>query len=153
MASHPSEQQEDNLLVSSGGVLYRINKGSIEVCLIAKKDMRVWALPRGRVEPGETPEQTAIREVREETGFTAKVSEKIDEINFHFYSKTDDKLIHRLVHFYLMPWEGGELGPLDKEVDVAQWYPIDEAIRTLKYENEKEVLRKARRLLKKEEKS
>jgi hypothetical protein len=52
-----------------------------------------------------------------------------------------------------MPWEGGELGPLDKEVDVAQWYPIDEAIRTLKYENEKEVLRKARRLLKKEEKS
>lgn len=144
------EREDENILVSSGGVLYRVESNAIEVCLIAKREMRVWALPRGRVEPGETPEQTAIREVREETGFTASVQEKVDEINFHFYSRSDDRLIHRVVHFYLMPCVSGELGPLDKEVDTAQWYPIDQAVRTLKYENEKEILRKARRILKRE---
>src|SRR5947209_6163146 len=119
--NNESEEQEP-ILVSSGGVLYRKNPGAIEVCLIAKRDMKVWAIPRGRVEPGENPEETAIREVREETGFQAKVLEKLDEINFQFYSRNEDRLIHRIVHFYLMLCENDTPGEIDKEVDTARWY-------------------------------
>ncbi|MCL5054478.1 MAG: NUDIX hydrolase [Firmicutes bacterium] len=144
----PSNGNEEFTLVSSGGVLYRSENGEIQVCLIAKKGMKVWALPRGRVEPGETPEETALREVKEETGFSAKILEKIDQIHFRFYSKIDDEYIHRIVHFYLMPWENEKPGKRDKEVDTARWYPIDKAIQMLKYENEKEILKKAKKSLK-----
>jgi 8-oxo-dGTP pyrophosphatase MutT (NUDIX family) len=138
---------KDFVLVSAGGVLFRKRDSEIEVCLISKRDRNVWALPRGRVEEGETPDQTAVREVREETGFQAKVLRKIDEISFHFYSKTDDRLIYRTVHFFLMPLENSEQGIVDSEVGRVEWFPIEQAIRVLKYENEKEILRKARNLL------
>lgn len=149
MLSMFAHEEEESILVSSGGVLFRVSDGVFLVCLIAKQEMRVWALPRGRVEGGETPEETALREVLEETGFSARVLEKLDEIHFYFYSHTDEKLIHRIVHFFLMQCEDGEPAQLDQEVDMAKWYPINEAIRMLKYENEKEILRKARRVLKK----
>jgi len=143
------DSNDEPILVSAGGVVVREKEGDFEVCLIAKQEGRNWALPRGRVEGMETPEETAVREVREETGFQAKVLEKLDEVHFHFYSRDDDMLIHRMVHFYLMRAEGGAPAPLDEEVDAAKWYPIKAAIHALKYENEKEVVRKARQILKK----
>jgi len=143
--------EKEETLISAGGVVYRTNPGEIEICLIAKQEMRIWALPRGRVEFGETPEEAAIREVREETGFIASVQGKLDEITFRFFSNIDDRFIYRIIHIFLMRWESGEPGPLDQEIDLVKWFPLSEAIRTLKYENEKEVLRKAKRLLKKQE--
>jgi 8-oxo-dGTP diphosphatase len=153
MPSNELNGKEEFTLVSSGGVLYRLHNDEIQVCLIAKKGMKVWALPRGRVEPGETSEQTALREVREETGFKAKILEEIDQIHFRFYSKIDDEFIHRIVHFYLMSWENIKPEKRDKEVDTAQWYQIDNGIQILKYDNEKEVLKKAKKIIKSQLKS
>ncbi|MBI2267683.1 MAG: NUDIX hydrolase [Armatimonadetes bacterium] len=129
-------------IVSSGGVVYRCD-GGLSFCIIAKKNMNVWALPRGRVEPGETPEQTALREVLEETGLSTAVLEKIDEIDFHFFSHSEQCLYHKIVHFYLMECISEDPSQKDEEADAVAWYPPEEAMEILKYQNEKEIVRKA----------
>lgn len=136
-------------LVSSGGVLFKRDKNRTKVCLIAKRDMKVWALPRGRVEKDETSEITAVREVREETGFHAKILDKIGETKFQFYSKSDRCIINRVVHFYLMESVEGDVNIRDQEADAVYWCSTDEALTLLKYDNEREILEKAKVFLEK----
>jgi len=143
----PKEERQEELQVSSGGVVYKKEGSQYKVCLIAKKGGRVWALPKGRVEPGETPEETAYREVREETGFVAEVREKIDEINYYFYWKDNQTLYHKIVFFYLMPLKEEAFHGRDSEADIVRWHTLGEAYRMLTYLNEKEVMRKAQRAL------
>lgn len=136
-------------LISSGGVVFKREKSRTKVCIIAKHGMKVWALPRGRVEGTETPEATAIREVREETGFHAKILEKIGETRFQFYSRSDRCIINRVVHFFLMESVEGDINVRDQEADAVYWCHIDEAIVLLKYDNEREILKQAKAVLEK----
>lgn len=142
--SIPSHEEEQ---ISAGGVVYRKEGTQFKICLIAKKKQRVWALPKGRVDPGETPEQTAVREVHEETGLLTEVKGLVDQIDYHFYWRENETLYHKMVYFYLMAPVGGELSPNDPEADLARWFSVGDAYRQLTYLNEKEILRKAQRLL------
>ncbi|MFH0803226.1 MAG: reverse transcriptase-like protein [bacterium] len=147
LTEKPKEERQEELQVSSGGVVYKKEGSQYKVCLIAKKGGRIWALPKGRVEPGETPEETAYREVREETGFVAEVREKIDEINYYFYWKDNQTLYHKIVFFYLMPLKEEVFHGRDSEADIVRWHTLGEAYRMLTYLNEKEVMRKAQKAL------
>jgi 8-oxo-dGTP pyrophosphatase MutT (NUDIX family) len=143
------ERRED-VQISAGGVLYRRNGHHVQVCLISKKGGRVWALPKGRLDDGESPEQTAKREILEETGHLAEVHEKIDEISYYFHWKENNTLYHKIVSYYLMPLVRENEAERDGEADAVAWMSMGEAYRRLSYLNEKEIMRKAQRLLKTE---
>ena len=136
--------------ISSGGVIFRQGGGGIEVALIRKAlkgDKRIWCLPKGWVEPGESLEDAAVREVREETGLDGKILRKIGETAYHFYSKENRARIDKTVHFYLMNYLRGNTADHDQEVEAAAWFPLEEAEPLVAYPTEKEIVRKARELL------
>ncbi|NIQ08098.1 MAG: NUDIX hydrolase [Candidatus Korarchaeota archaeon] len=119
-------------LVSSGGVLFRSAHGDLEVALISRG--RVWCLPKGLIEIGETLEQAALREVKEETGLEGEPVKKIGEITYQFFR---GRLYVKTVHFFLFRYIGGSITAHDSEADKVSWFPISEAIRVLTYVNEK----------------
>lgn len=131
--------------ISSGGVLMRRHLGRMQVCLIATRGGRRWQLPKGHVEQGEQPHQTAVREVMEETGCEGRVLELIDTIHYGFFAQHDKQAMRhsKLVYFYLMQYEMGQTSTFDWEVDATKWFSPDEALAKLSYDNERDILRRA----------
>ncbi|HEX9823128.1 MAG TPA: NUDIX hydrolase [Actinomycetota bacterium] len=131
--------------VSAGGVVARDGKPGVEV-LLASRRVRsgdlVWGLPKGLVEPGETPEEAAVREVREETGWRAEVREPLGSIDYWFV--WEGTRVHKVVHFFLMGAVRDE-GERDHEMEEIAWFPLQEARRLAAYETEREVLGRAAR--------
>lgn len=135
--------------LSSGGVIYRRADNGTEVALISVKGGTVWCLPKGLVEEGENIARTAHREVKEETGLDGKIIKKIDHIEY-FYSHKEADLTHRIfkiVYFFLMEYTGGDVSEHDKEVDDCRWFPIDEAMKKVEYEDEEAILKKAKDMI------
>ena len=133
--------------VSAGGVVYRKIGGEIETVLCGRDNPVRWSLAKGTPDPGETMEQTALREVREETGLEVEIEEPIQSIDYWFSHRESDVRYHKTVHFYLMNTVGGDTNQHDPEFDAVQWFPCDEALETLAYTNEAGVLRKALELI------
>src|ERR1039458_2821701 len=118
---------------SAGGVLYRHDIGKPKVCLVSKRQGRVWAFPKGRREPGESTEETAVREVLEETGHFARIVYKLDEIHYFFMLKEARTFYRKTVTFYLMQLEVENARTRDEEADAVTWFDIGEANRRLTY--------------------
>ncbi len=130
-------------LVSSGGVVFRENGGRLETVLCGRSDPVRWSLAKGTPDPGETLEQTALREVREETGLEVKLEEPLGSIDYWFADWDNDVRYHKTVYFYLMSPVGGHIDQHDPEFDVVQWFDVDEALDSMAYGNEAGVLRRA----------
>jgi 8-oxo-dGTP pyrophosphatase MutT (NUDIX family) len=116
--------------------------------LIARRDRRgrlVWSLPKGHLEPGETQEQAAVREVEEETGILGRVIAPLGTIDFWFVA--ENRRVHKTVHHYLLERDTGELSDADIEVVEVAWVPLTEAQGRLAYADERELVDKALRLL------
>jgi 8-oxo-dGTP pyrophosphatase MutT (NUDIX family) len=108
----------------------------------------ILALPKGLVDTGEKPDQTAIREVQEETGVVGKLIEKLTDIKyFYVRSWSDRERVFKVVTFYLLQYESGTIDAIAPdmriEVERALWLPLDEAPRKLAYKSEREVVKKA----------
>ncbi|MBI2358269.1 MAG: NUDIX hydrolase [Deltaproteobacteria bacterium] len=130
--------------ISSGGIVYRRSNGVTEVALIRVRDR--WCLPKGQVEEGEGLMDTALREVREETGLEGKVVEKLGDITYWFSNKTKEGetiRIFKRVYFYLIRCLRGDVREHDAEIEEARWVPIGAAVKTLVYPTEREMMRKA----------
>lgn len=136
-----------NVQHSAGGILYRRDGDHYKICIISKRNSNVWTLPKGRADGDETPEETAIREVGEETGHRGIIESKIDQINYYFYLQDQKTLFHKFVIFYLMRLEKENAVPKDNEADEVRWLPPGEAYRKVTYTNEKKVVKKARKIL------
>ena len=135
--------------ISAGCVVYRTTDSLTEVALIQPHDRKAWALPKGLIERGEAPEIAAQREAREETGLSGNIVTKIDTIKYTYLAKweTPPTRIFKIVTFYLLKYTGGDPTQHDAEVDRVEWFPIDEAISSASYPQEKTVLRKAKELI------
>ncbi len=129
---------------SFGGVVYRkLNGGDVEVIIVGRKDPGLWGLPKGTPSPGETVEETALREVREETGLDVVIERKIDVIDYWFVRASADTRFHKFVHFYLMHPVGGDTSLHDNEHDFVEWLPLGEARSLMTYHNEVAILDRA----------
>ena len=113
----------------------------------------VLALPKGLVDPGEKADQTAIREVFEETGINATVIAKLTDIKY-VYTRSwgDNKRVFKIVSFYLLKYQSGKIGDISEamkvEVKSAQWIPLEDAATKLAYKGEREVVVRAQEYLK-----
>jgi 8-oxo-dGTP pyrophosphatase MutT (NUDIX family) len=112
------------------------------ILLLRRADERIWVLPKGTVEPGETLEQTAVREVREETGLRVRILAPLTEVRYRFYSPRDDANVEKRVVYFLAGRVGGRLKP-EPGFDDARWFTRAEALRRLHFENDRNVARRA----------
>ncbi len=111
---------------------------------------RVWALPKGRVDAGESAAETAIREVREETGVEGRLVEKLGDVRYVYTASWEGargERIFKVVSFFLLRAGRGRIGEIDEamrvEVAEARWLPLDEAPRLLTYGGERQMAVKA----------
>ncbi len=136
--------------VSAGGLVISESNPSL-IALISHKNRGGgldWVIPKGHVELGENYLQTAVREIREETGIESKILEKIGQISYSF--KIGPKRIKKTVHHYLLQQTGGLLnayGDPTGEVVDAQWFEIDKLEEVLAHENERKIAQRALEIL------
>jgi 8-oxo-dGTP pyrophosphatase MutT (NUDIX family) len=127
-------------------------RGSWYVAAIRPAGKRVWALPKGLIAPGQAGPETAIREVREETGIEASVLEKLGDVRY-VYTWAGER-IFKVVSFFLMRYTRGRIGDLPREhaheVDEARWLPLTDAPRLLAYKGEREMAANAFRIVSRE---
>jgi len=134
---------------SAGGVLVRSIRGVPHVAAIRPqgKPEGVWALPKGNLDPGESPAETAVREVLEETGVHGRLVEKLGDVRYT-YTRRGGMRVFKVVSFFLLRAGRGRIGEIEEamriEVAEARWLPLDEAPRLLSYGGEREMAAKAR---------
>ena len=117
-----------------------------------KRQKQVLALPKGLVNPGEKPEQTAVREVIEETGISGEIVKKLTDIKYIYVrSWGDNQRVFKIVSFYLLQYKSGTIGDISKEMGIevkrALWLPIEDAERLMTYRGERDVIKMARKIL------
>jgi 8-oxo-dGTP pyrophosphatase MutT (NUDIX family) len=96
---------------------------------------------------GEDPPATALREVREETGLTGEILNKLGHISYWYFIKDEMIRVHKTVHLYLLAFVAGSIDDHDDEVDEARWCPIADAIELLSHRSEKEIMQKAKMII------
>ena len=133
---------------SAGGVLIKRLGGRPHLAAIRPQGKKegVWALPKGNLDPGERPEETALREVWEETGVRGTLVEKLGDVKYT-YTRRNGLRVFKVVSFYLLRAGRGRLGDIEErmriEVAEARWLPLDEAPRLLAYGGERQMAKAA----------
>lgn len=134
--------------VSAGGVVWRRRDGAVEVLLCGRTADKLWALPKGTPEPGETLEQAALREVREETGVEVAIEGPVGDTHYWFSRPQEGVRYSKTVHHYLMRPVAGSPDDHDHEFDEVRWVAAEEAMKLMTYDNEERILRQALDLIK-----
>ena len=136
---------------SAGGVLVRSIQGRPHVAAIRPQGKpRIWALPKGKIDAGESAAGAAIREVREETGVEGRIVEKLGDVRYTYtatWEGSHGERIFKIVSFFLLTAGRGRIGDIDEamrvEVDEARWVPLDEAQRVLTHKGERQMVARA----------
>jgi 8-oxo-dGTP diphosphatase len=119
---------------AAGGVVYRLKKGDPEFLLVRRPRYKDWTLPKGKLDPGEGPQEAALREVREETGLHCVTQAEVGSIGYELGSGR-----RKAVRYWLMAAEDGEFAP-NSEVDKIKWLPAPQATARLSYRKDRAVL-------------
>jgi len=138
--------------VSAGGVVFRRRGERIEVALISVGERARWQLPKGLVGRGETPEETALREVREETGLEAELIAPLEKIEYWYFANERGARVryHKFVHFFLMRYTSGSTADHDAEVNEARWFDLRDAQASLAFKGERQILERAEKAVNRE---
>ena len=127
---------------SAGGLVVRNMRGRPYIAAVRVKDGTVLALPKGHIEPGESGADTAVREVREETGIDSRLVEKLDDIRY-WYTRRGARVL-KVVSFFLLSYRSGSVRDYQREeVDGAEWLPLEDAPERLAYRGEQQMARAA----------
>ena len=129
---------------SAGGIVVRFDAGRPHLVVGARRrerDGRTWTLPKGTPKRGESTEETAVREVAEETGLEVRITAPLSSISYVFVQS--GTRIHKTVHYFLMEPIGGDLSRHDREFDQVRWIPFDEAPSILTFETERDLVARA----------
>jgi len=135
----PREGVPTNPLRSSGAVIVNPEGRTLLLCLAHEG---TWGLPKGTVEPGETLEQTALREVHEETGLKVRLIRPLREVSYSFYWPPAGVNYHKTVAYFLAEPVGGEVRP-EPGFEEARWVTHEEALRLLRWPNDRDVVSRA----------
>ena len=128
--------------------MFRRDDGNVELALAARRTKRgelAWGLPKGLIEPGESPEAAALREVQEETGLQADIEEDLGEISY-FYVWSGVRVAKR-VRFFLMRATGGDVSLHDHEMEDVRWFPLQQAVKKATFKGEREILQRTTEIL------
>jgi 8-oxo-dGTP pyrophosphatase MutT (NUDIX family) len=126
-------------------VVYQRGARGLEIVVCGRDSDGVWGLPKGTPDAGESLEQTALREVSEETGLQVKAVEKLGVVQYWF--SREGVRYHKWVHYYLMEATGGDTSAHDLEYDRVEWRPLEGALKTLSFKNEAEMVARAREII------
>ena len=129
---------------SAGGIVVRYEDGRPHLVIGSRRrerDGRTWTLPKGTPERDETAEETALREVGEETGLEVRIIRPLDHIEYWFVQS--GTRIHKTVHYFLMEPTGGDLARHDHEFDQVRWIAFAEAASVLTFETERALVERA----------
>ena len=126
---------------SAGGVVHRSRDGRTQVVLVHRRHPRLWALPKGTPDAGETVEETALRETREETGLDVELEDRLRSISYVFVRGRTR--FHKTVHFFLMRPVGGDVSLHDHEFDEVRWFQLEEALEMMTHATERSVVEEA----------
>jgi 8-oxo-dGTP pyrophosphatase MutT (NUDIX family) len=136
---------------SAGGVVVRHEDGRPWLVVGSRRrerDGRTWTLPKGTPERSETTEETALREVAEETGLEVRITGPLDSIEYTFVQS--GTRIHKTVHYFMMAATGGDLANHDHEFDEVRWIPFADAPTMLTFETERALVARAAELVARE---
>jgi 8-oxo-dGTP pyrophosphatase MutT (NUDIX family) len=129
---------------SAGGIVVRF-EGDVPHLVVGSRrrdrDIVTWTLPKGTPNPGETREQTALREVGEETGLEVRITGPLDSIEYTFVQR--GLRIHKTVHYFLMEPTGGDLARHDHEFESVRWISFEDAQQSLTFETERALVASA----------
>ena len=129
---------------SAGGIVVREGPAGTELVLGRRRrdrDRYIWTLPKGQPNAGESVEQTAVREVTEETGLDVRIVAPVGAIQYWFVQ--DGTRIHKTVHYFLMEPTGGDIAAHDHEFDEVRWVPLTEAETLMSHQTEREIVAEA----------
>lgn len=127
--------------VSAGGIVYKFNNDGLSILLCGRREGNMWGLPKGTPDAGETLEQTASREITEETGLKGTLQDKIGEIHYWFTRK--GIRYNKTVHFYIFSPTGGAIEDHDPEFDFVSWFLWEDALNKLTYKDEIAIVKQA----------
>jgi 8-oxo-dGTP pyrophosphatase MutT (NUDIX family) len=129
---------------SAGGIVVRDDSGRASLVVGSRRrerDSWTWTLPKGTPKPGETREETALREVAEETGLEVRITGPLDSIEYWFVQS--GQRIHKTVHYFMMEPTGGDLAKHDHEFEQVRWITFAEAASILTFETERMLVARA----------
>ncbi len=133
---------------SAGGVVCKIESGAVYFLTIKRNQMNDWTLPKGHRDGGESLQETAIREVEEETSIKAYPEKYIDMTKYYVVDEKERVIYIRSVFWFLMRPENTDISKKsDKEIAEVKWLKYDDLLSLLTYESDKDILKKVRGLL------
>jgi 8-oxo-dGTP pyrophosphatase MutT (NUDIX family) len=127
-----------NEIVAAGGLVIDERTGDRRVLLVHRPRYDDWSFPKGKLDPGETVEEAALREVKEETGLTCRIIRKLATSRYR--TRRKGSLHPKVVHLFLMERTSGRIRVPRDEVDRAVWLEFEDAVRLLSYEQDRKLL-------------
>lgn len=130
----------NNERLAAGGIIVDDKTGTPRVLLVHRPRYDDWSFPKGKLDPGETLEEAALREVKEETGLKCRIVRRVAVTRYRYRTRSPGRFRPKAVHYFLMQRITRRIRVPGEEVDRAEWFELEEAARTLSYIQDRELL-------------
>lgn len=130
----------DSEILAAGGIVIDTGTGGPRILLVHRPRYDDWSFPKGKLDPGETVEEAAVREVKEETGLACRIIRELATTRYVYRTRNKGRLKPKAVHYFLMERVSGDIHVPGEEVDRAAWFHVEKAVRKLSYEEDRKLL-------------